>query len=216
MALLQASVLFVMAMICAVAGPHAPARAAEPLRIVALGDSLTAGYRLPPDAAFPAVLQRALRERGWAVEIENAGVSGDTTAGGRERLDWSVPDGTHGVILELGANDALRGLDPALARAALDDMVTRLKARGIGVLLAGMRAPPNNGAEYTRAFDAIFPEIAARHAIALYPFFLEGVAGDPSLNLDDGIHPTRAGVEAIVARMLPAVEAFLKTLRRAG
>lgn len=216
MAVLQASVLFVIAMVCAVLAPAAPARAAEPLRIVALGDSLTAGYRLPPDAAFPAVLQRALRERGFAVEIENAGVSGDTTAGGRERLDWSVPDGTQGVILELGANDALRGLDPALARAALDDMLGRLKARGIKVLLAGMRAPPNNGPEYARAFDAIFPELAARHGVPLYPFFLDGVAGNPALNLDDGIHPTRAGVEEIVRRMLPVVEAFLKTLRPAG
>jgi acyl-CoA thioesterase-1 len=214
MVFLQASVFFVIA---AVAAALAPAvQAAEPLRLVALGDSLTAGYRLPPDAAFPAVLGRALAARGWKVEIDNAGVSGDTASGGRDRLDWSVPDGTRGVILELGANDALRGIDPALTRAALDDMLARLGRRGIRVLLAGMRAPPNNGPDYTRAFDAIFPDLAARHGVPLYPFFLDGVAGNPALNLDDGIHPTRAGVEEIVRRMLPVIEDFLKSIPPPG
>jgi acyl-CoA thioesterase I len=188
---------------------------ARPLRIVALGDSLTAGYGLPMEAAFPSVLERALRARGHQVEIINAGVSGDTSSGGLARLDWSVPDGTDGVIVELGANDALRGIDPAVTRAALDEIVTRLKARGIAVMLAGMLAPRNLGEDYGRAFDGIYPALAQKHAATLYPFFLDGVAGVPRLNLQDGLHPTAEGVQLVVQRMLPSVEAFLATIKPA-
>ena len=184
--------------------------AAEPLKVVALGDSLTAGYGLSGSAAFPARLQKALAERGLDVEIVNAGVSGDTASGGRDRLDWSVPDGTQAVILELGANDALRGIAPEVTRAALDDILTRLKARNIPVLLAGMYAGRNFGADYTKAFDRIYPELAEAHGVPLYPFFLDGVAGEAKLNQRDGIHPTAEGVEEIVRRMLPAVERFLR------
>jgi acyl-CoA thioesterase-1 len=188
----------------------------RPLRIVALGDSLTAGYGLPRGAAFPAVLERALKARGHKVEIVNAGVSGDTAAGGLERLDWSVPEGSDAVILGLGGNDMLRGLDPAATQRSLEAIVTRLKARGIPVLLAGMHAARNLGADYVRRFDAIYADIAARHGLVLYPFFLDGVAGERHLNLPDGIHPTAKGVETIVARMLPTVEAFLARLPTAA
>jgi acyl-CoA thioesterase-1 len=184
----------------------------QPIRLVALGDSLTAGYGLPQAAAFPVVLEKALRARGHNVEIANAGVSGDTSTGGLDRLDWSVPDGTQGVILELGANDMLRGVDPAVTRRALESIVTRLKERGIPVMLAGMYASRNLGADYVARFDAIFKDIADKHGLVLYPFFLEGVAGDRALNLPDGLHPTAKGVETIVARILPTVEAFLARL----
>ena len=184
----------------------------RPFKIVALGDSLSAGYQLPPGAAFPSVLQRALKEKGIDAEIVNAGVSGDTATGGLDRLDWSVTDGTQGVILELGANDALRGTDPDLTYKALDEAITRLKARGIKVLLAGMRAPPNMGPDYQKRFDAIYARLAKAHEVMLYPFFLDGIAGDAKLNLPDGIHPTAEGIRLIVQRMLPTVEAFLKTL----
>jgi acyl-CoA thioesterase-1 len=187
-----------------------PALAAESLRVVALGDSLTAGYGLPAQESFPVKLQAALAARGLAVQIDNAGVSGDTTADGLARLDWSVPEGTQAVLLELGANDMLRGRDPAQARTALDAMITRLKARGIAVMLLGMRAAPNLGEEYQKAFDAIYPELAAKHGVPLYPFFLEGVAGNGSLNQPDGLHPTGPGIDVIVERVTPAVEAFLK------
>ena len=150
----------------------------RPVKMVALGDSLMAGYQLPESAAFPAQLQKALRANGVAVEIANAGVSGDTSSGGLARLDWSVPDGTDAVILELGANDMLRGIDPKVTRAALDEIISRLKGRGIAVLLCGMLAPPNLGPDYARAFDAIYPELAAKHGVTLYPFFLDGVAAD--------------------------------------
>jgi acyl-CoA thioesterase I len=182
------------------------AQPAKTIRVVALGDSLSAGYGLPAAAAFPNVLERELRKKGLAVAVENAGVSGDTASGGRDRLDWSVADGTDLVIVELGANDALRGLDPKITEAALDEILTRLKARRINVLLAGMRAPPNYGAEYARAFDGIYRRLADKHGVPLYPFFLDGVAGDPRMNLPDGIHPTAAGVEEIVKRILPLAE----------
>lgn len=180
-----------------------------PLRLVAFGDSLSAGYLLPADAAFPVVLEKALRSKGLNVEVANAGVSGDTTAGGLARLDWSVPDGVQGVILELGANDALRGLDPALAEQALDTIITRLRARRIKVLLAGMLAPRNNGPEYSAAFDAMYPRLATKHGLRLYPFFLEGVLGEQGMTLADRMHPSRQGVETIVARILPTVELFI-------
>ena len=181
----------------------------RPVRIVALGDSLTAGYGLAADEAFPVKLQRALAAKGLATDIANAGVSGDTTSGGLARLDWSVPDGTDAVILELGANDALRGLDPKVTRGALDAMLRRLSNRHIPVLLCGMLAPRNMGPEYGRAFDAIYPDLAKAYGAILYPFFLDGVATEPKLNQRDGLHPTAAGVDVIVAKILPAVERLL-------
>ncbi|QFU15086.1 arylesterase [Microvirga thermotolerans] len=191
-----------------------PGRGGEPIRLVALGDSLTAGYGLPQGTAFPAVLEKALKAKGYNVEIANAGVSGDTASGGLDRLDWSVPDGTDGVILELGANDMLRGLDPAIPRRAIETIVERLKARGIPVMLAGMAASRNLGADYAEKFDSLYRDIAEKHGLVLYPFFLDGVAGDPSLNLQDGLHPTARGIEIVVARILPTVETFLATLPR--
>jgi acyl-CoA thioesterase-1 len=201
--------LVIVVMLLVTHGGAAQAAPDRPLRIVALGDSLTAGYGLPQSAAFPVVLERALKARGHNVEIVNAGVSGDTAAGGLDRLDWSVPDGADGVILELGANDMLRGLDPAATRRALDAIVTRLKARGIPVLLAGMYASRNLGPDYVQRFDAIYRDLAAKHGLVLYPFFLEGVVGQRQLNLPDGLHPTAKGVETIVERILPSVETFL-------
>jgi acyl-CoA thioesterase-1 len=186
----------------------------QPIRLVALGDSLTAGYGLSQEAAFPAVLERALKARGYNVEVANAGVSGDTASAGLDRLDWSVPDGTDGVIVELGANDMLRGVDPAVPRRAIDTIVERLKQRGIPVMLAGVFASRNLGPDYTATFDRIYPEIAKKHDLVLYPFFLDGVAGERSLNLQDGIHPTAKGIEIIVARILPTVETFLATLSK--
>src|SRR5580698_522020 len=180
-----------------------------PLKMVVLGDSLSAGYGLSGADAFPAKLQKALKAKGIEVDMTNAGVSGDTSSGGRDRLDWSVPDGTDAVILELGANDALRGIDPKLTYSALSDILARLKARRIAVLLCGMVAPPNYGSDYATRFDAIYPELAKSFGVPLYPFFLNGVAADAKLNQADGIHPTAEGVDVIVKNMLPTVEAFL-------
>jgi acyl-CoA thioesterase-1 len=185
------------------------------VKIVVLGDSLSAGYGLPVQAAFPARLARALEAKGIAASVANAGVSGDTASGGLGRLDWSVPDGTEAVIVELGANDALRGIDPALTKTALDSILRKLKDRHIAVLLAGMRAPRNMGPDYVRSFDAIYPELASTHAIVFYPFFLDGVATDPKLNQGDGLHPNAAGVEAIVMRILPQVEELIARARAA-
>ncbi len=186
------------------------AAAAEKIvRIVALGDSLTAGFGVAVGDAFPQQLEAALRKRGQAVRVINAGVSGDTTAGGRARLDWALAEKPDAVIVELGANDALRGLPPAMTRANLDAIVTRLKAQGIRVLLAGMRAPPNMGRDYADAFDAVYPALAKRHRIHLYPFFLDGVAARPGLNQPDGIHPNAKGVAAIVDRIVPYVVRLL-------
>jgi acyl-CoA thioesterase-1 len=194
-----------------VAGPSR-AEATKPVKLVVLGDSLSAGLGLPAQDAFPAKLQKALKVKGIEVEMTNAGVSGDTASGGRDRLDWSVPAGTEGVIVELGANDALRGLDPAVTRAALTEIVTRLKARGIAVMLCGMLAPPNYGADYAAKFNSIYPDLAKTHDVPLYPFFLDGVAADAKLNQADGIHPTAAGVDIIVANIMPTVEAFLRNI----
>jgi acyl-CoA thioesterase-1 len=193
---------------------YAQPQAAEtrPIKMVVLGDSLSAGLGLPAAAAFPQRLQKSLKSKGIAIEIINAGVSGDTASGGRDRLDWSVPEGTQAVIVELGANDALRGLDPAVTRAALSDILTRLKARHIAVLLCGMLAPPNYGSEYSARFNAIYQDLAKAYGVPLYPFFLEGVAADRKLNQADGIHPTAEGVDAIVKNILPTVEAFLGTI----
>jgi acyl-CoA thioesterase I len=187
----------------------APAAAADTVRIVALGDSLTAGYGLDAEDSFPAVLEAELRARGHNVEVVNAGVSGDTTRGGLERLDWAVGDDTDAVIVELGANDALRGIEPGATRDNLDSIVGQLVARDIPVLLAGMQAPPNLGDDYAAAFNAIFPDLAERHGVLLYPFFLEGVAAERQLNQSDGMHPNEAGVREIVARMIEPVEALI-------
>jgi acyl-CoA thioesterase-1 len=184
----------------------------KPIKLVVLGDSLSAGLGLAGQDAFPMKLQKALRDKGLAIDMTNAGVSGDTSSGGRDRLDWSVPDGTDGVIIELGANDALRGIDPDLTRAALSDIVARLKARGIAVMLCGMLAPPNYGRDYAARFNSIYPELAKKFDVALYPFFLDGVAADAKLNQADGIHPTAAGVDIIVKNIMPTVEAFLGTI----
>lgn len=181
----------------------------KPLSIVALGDSLTAGYGLAAADAFPSKLQQALAAKGIAVTLANAGVSGDTTSGGLARLDWSVPAGTDAVILELGANDALRGIDPAVTRRALDGMLSALARRGIPVLLCGMLSPPNLGADYGRAFNAIYPDLAKQYDALLYPFFLDGVAANPKLTQPDGLHPTAAGVDVIVTRIMPKVEALI-------
>ncbi len=185
------------------------ARETKPVKMVVLGDSLSAGFGLSAPAAFPARLQKALQSKGIAVEMINAGVSGDTSSGGRDRLDWSVPEGTQAVILQLGANDALRGVDPKVTRSALTDILTRLKARGISVLLCGMVAPPNYGADYSARFNAIYPDIAKQFGVPLYPFFLEGVATEARLNQPDGLHPTAEGIDVIVKNILPTVEAFL-------
>jgi acyl-CoA thioesterase-1 len=194
------------------ANAQAAADAAKPTRLVVLGDSLSAGYRLPGPAAFPVRLQKALKDKGIATEIVNAGVSGDTTSGGLGRLDWSVPSGTQGVILELGANDALRGTDPKVPRDALSEIIRRLQARNIPVLLCGMLAPPNYGADYADKFNSIYPDLAKQFSVPLYPFFLDGVAGNTSLELDDGMHPTAEGVDVVVQKILPSVEAFLGSL----
>jgi acyl-CoA thioesterase-1 len=185
---------------------------ATPVKMVVLGDSLSAGLGLPAPSAFPARLQNALKSKGISVDMVNAGVSGDTSSGGRDRLDWSVPEGTQAVIVELGANDALRGIDPAVTRAALSDILARLKARKISVLLCGMLAPPNYGSDYAARFDAIYPELAKAFGVPLYRFFLEGVATDARLNQADGIHPTAEGVDVIVKNILPAVQALLGTI----
>lgn len=191
-----------------------PIGAAErPTKVVALGDSLTAGFQLRGQAAFPAQLEQALKAKGIAVTIVNAGVSGDTTSGGLARLDWSVPEGTDAVILELGANDMLRGVDPKISRAALEEIIRRLKARHIEVLLCGMLAAPNLGPNYAREFNAIYPELAAANDVLLYPFFLDGVVADPKLNIGDGLHPTGEGVARIVSGILPKVEALLARVR---
>ncbi len=187
----------------------------RPIKIVALGDSLTAGFGLPVEAAFPTKLAEALKTKGIAVTITNAGVSGDTVSGGLGRLDWSVPDGTEAVILELGANDALRGQDPKVTKTALDAILRKLADRHIAVLLAGMRAPRNMGPDYAREFDAIFPALASTHSVVFYPFFLDGVAADPKLNQGDGLHPNAAGVDVIVGRILPKVEELIGRARAA-
>jgi len=189
---------------------QAPAAGAgKPIKMVVLGDSLSAGLGLSASAAFPARLKESLKIKGIGVDMINAGVSGDTSSGGRDRLDWSVPEGTDAVILELGANDALRGTDPKVTRAALTDILARLKARKVAVLLCGMLAPPNYGSHYSARFNAIYPDLAKSFGVPLYPFFLEGVAADARLNQADGLHPTAEGVDVIVKNILPTVEAFL-------
>lgn len=186
------------------------AKAAEK-RLLVLGDSLTAGYGLPSAQAFPVRLEAALRAKGVAVTVINAGVSGDTTAGGLARLDWSLADKPTHVIVALGANDMLRGLDPAQARRNLDQIMTRLRAEKLPVLIAGMLASRTLGAAYQAEFDGMYPALAKQHGAALYPFFLDGVATDPALNQNDGLHPNARGVDMIVERILPSVMTLLET-----
>jgi acyl-CoA thioesterase I len=186
------------------------ADAAKPvLTLIAFGDSLSAGYQLQANESFPAQLQVALEAKGHKVQVINAGVSGDTTAGGLDRLDWTLQPGADAVIMELGANDALRGLNPKIPRANLDKMMAKLSEKGIPVLLTGMKAPGNWGADYVKSFDAIYPDLSAKHGAALYPFFLDGVALNPALVLSDGLHPSAKGVAEIVKRILPDVEALV-------
>ncbi|ESW90944.1 MULTISPECIES: arylesterase [unclassified Mesorhizobium] len=189
---------------------------AETFTIVGFGDSLMAGFGLGPGDGFTDKLQAALRAKGHDVTVANAGVSGDTSSGGLARLDWSVPDGTRLVILELGANDMLRGVSPSITEKNLDDMLAKLKARKIAVLLAGMRAAPNLGADYQNAFDAIYPKLAAKYDVPLYPFFLDGVAGQSGLQLEDGLHPNPKGVAVMVERILPAVEKAVAAVQGGG
>jgi acyl-CoA thioesterase-1 len=205
--------LLLTALVCA--APTGACATDRPVKIVVLGDSLSAGYGLPVDAAFPARLVQALKATGIAVEVTNAGVSGDTASGGLGRLDWSVPEGTDAVIVELGANDALRGIDPKLTKTALDGILTKLRERHISVLLAGMHAPRNMGADYVKSFDAIYPALVSAHPVVFYPFFLDGVATDPKLNQSDGMHPNAAGVDVIVGRILPRVEQLIAAVRAA-
>lgn len=206
----------VVLIIPAVTLTSAPAVCADgaPITIVAIGDSLTAGFGVRANESLPAQLQMALQAKGHKVEIINAGVSGDTTAGGLMRLEWALQPRPDGVILELGANDALRGVDPAMPRDNLDKMLEILKAKGIEVLLAGMKSPQNWGPDYAKKFDAIYPDLAAKYQVALYPFFLDGVVLDPTLIQADGLHPTAAGVGKIVERMLPDVEALIARIAR--
>lgn len=182
---------------------------ADPVRIVGLGDSLMAGYQLDAGQSFPEKLEAALKARGHDVVIVNAGVSGDTSAGGLSRLDWSVPDDTDMVILELGANDMLRGIAPEVTDKNLTAMIERLNQRNIDVVLAGMVAAPNLGADYAAQFNPIFPKLAARYDVPLYPFFLEGVAAERALLLEDGMHPNAAGVDRMVENFLPLIEGVL-------
>jgi acyl-CoA thioesterase I len=186
---------------------------AESVTILALGDSLTAGLGLDPSAAFPARLEAALRNKGHDVTVRNAGVSGDTAAQGAARLDWALTADVDAAIVELGANDALRGLPVSQAEAALGEILGKLKTRGLPVLLAGMRAPPNLGPDYAGQFDGMYQRLAEVHGAAVYPFFLEGVAARPDLNQADGMHPNGKGVELIVEKILPAVEALITAIK---
>ena len=186
---------------------------AKTMHIVAFGDSLTAGYQLPPKDSFPAQLERALRGRGHNVKVSNAGVSGDTTRGGLERFDWAVPQGVDAVILELGANDALRGISPEVTKQNLSGILDKLKAKKIPVLLAGMRSLANWGEDYARKFNVIYPDLAKSYDAILYPFFMEGVIDNPELKLSDALHPNTKGVQAIVERILPDVEKLIARIK---
>lgn len=193
-----------------------PTEQLSQIRIVGFGDSLMAGYLLPSGAAFPQQLEKALNDKGVEVSIENAGVSGDTTTGGLSRIDWSVPDGTDLVILELGANDALRGIEPDITEKNLDEMLARLKQRGISVILAGMMAPPNMGKDYAAKFNPIYPKLAQKYGVPLYPFFLDGVATRKDFLLEDGMHPNEKGVETMVSRFMPTIEKSLTKMQNKG
>ncbi len=191
---------------------HAEDRNA-PLKIVAFGDSLTAGFQLPASAAFPAQLEKALQKKGYNVMVINAGVSGDTTAAGLARFDWAVPQDADAVIVELGANDFLRGIDPAIIRTNLDKILARLKAQKKQTLLAGMISPQNWGADYEAAATPIYDDLAKKYDAVLYPFFVEGIARKPEYNLSDGLHPNPQGVREIVKRILPSVEKLISRVK---
>lgn len=182
---------------------------AKPIRLLALGTSLTQGYNLPPGTEFTAVLEARLKKAGFDVVVVNAGVSGDTSADGLARIDWALAEPYDGAIVEFGSNDALRGLAVAQTQSNVDAIVTKLQAKGLAVLLTGMKAPRSLGSDYTTAFDAIYPALAKKHAVLFYPFFLDGVAADLKLNQADGIHPNEAGTQIIVTRMLPYVEKLI-------
>lgn len=192
-------------LILTVLRPGSVAAEGKSLTILAFGDSLVAGFGLGSRDGFTAKLEAALKAKGIEARVVNAGLSGDTSAGGLARLDWALEPKPDFVIVELGANDGLRGLDPAQTRANLDAILTKLKAKGVPALFAGMYAPPNMGPDYGKAFNTLYPELARKHGVAFYPFFLDGVAADPSLNQPDGIHPNAKGVDVIVERMLPHV-----------
>jgi acyl-CoA thioesterase I len=215
-ALIMADALFVnvgVAMLVPTGPAFAADRLSRPIKIVAFGDSLTAGYLLPPKDAFPAQLEAALKAKGHGVEVGNAGVSGDTSAAGLERFEWSIPDGTDAVILELGANDALRGVSPDITRKNLDQILAKLKARNIDVLVAGMAAPENWGRDYSDSFNTIYRDLSVTYGALFYPFFLDGVAMKRELNLSDGLHPTGKGIAVIVEKMLPMSEQLLERVR---
>lgn len=208
----KATYLHLAVIVGGLLGPGVAA-SAETLPLVGFGDSLMAGYQLPQEDAMPVRLEKALVADGEDVTVANAGVSGDTTAAGLARVDWSVPDGTRGVILELGANDALRGIPPEETEKNLDAIIGRLKNRGIAVLLVGMLAPPNMGADYGERFNSIYPKLAEKHGVALYPFILDGVVTRSELQLEDGMHPNAKGIAVMVERMTPVVRDFVKTIR---
>ncbi len=213
--LVAAIILTLSVLIPVMAATPAAAQADRPIKIVALGDSLTAGFGLPAVAAFPYRLKEFLKTRGYDVEMINAGVSGDTTTGGLGRVDWSVPQGTEAVIVELGANDFLRGVDPAVTFRSLDGIMAKLKARKIPILLCGFVAGKNMGPQYEQAFNAIFPTLAQKYDAVFYPSFLEGVGGDRRLNQLDGIHPNTEGVDIIVKKILPKAEQLIARAKTA-
>ena len=200
---------FAFAMISIVPA-HSSLNACEGKRLVVFGDSLVAGYGLQPGAAYPEQLNKRLKEKGIQLEVINAGVSGDTTSSGLARLDWSVDENANAVILELGANDALRGISPEVTEKNLDAMISNFKSKGIEVLLVGMMAPPNMGPAYGEAFNSIYARLAEKHEVALYPFFLDGVVADAKLNQPDGIHPTSEGIAVIVEKSMPSVLKLLE------
>jgi acyl-CoA thioesterase I len=213
---LQLAVLVPIALFLTCPSPHsAPAAGDRPVKIVVLGDSLAAGFGLLFSPAFPERLEQVLKERGFAVTVVNAGVSGDTTSDGLHRLDQSVPEGTDALIIELGANDAERGIDPNVTRAALAAILQRMKDRHIQVLLTGMWAPVSEGDAYARAFAAIYPSLASTYSFVWYPFILDGVAGHPALIQVDGEHPNAEGVNVIVRHILPRVEELIARVRAA-
>ncbi|HEY7609052.1 MAG TPA: arylesterase [Alphaproteobacteria bacterium] len=203
--LILARLLALLALLLTAGMPGASAAEGKPVTILAFGDSLVAGYGLGGSEGFTAKLEAALKAKGIAARVVNAGLSGDTSAGGLARLDWALEPKPDFAIVELGANDGLRGLDPAQTRANLDAILTKLKAKGVGVLFVGMYAPPNMGPDYGNAFNALYPELAAKHGVAFYPFFLDGVAANAALNQPDGIHPNAQGIGIIVERILPHV-----------
>jgi acyl-CoA thioesterase-1 len=214
MRLIKICLLLLLAATCSVQ-PLLANSTAEPMkRLLVLGDSLTAGYGLAAGETFPEQLERALQQAGHNVTVINAGVSGDTTAGGLARLDWALRDDPQLVIVELGGNDALRGLPPEETFDNLDAILERLDTSGISIILTGMQAPRNLGVDYTTDFDQIYPRLASKYKVSFYPFFLDGVALDPALNQADGIHPNSAGVAVIVDRMLPVLESALETVNK--